>query len=185
MVTRGGAGTERYMAARAVRGAVVWYCRPLQAMKLAPYISSERVLIVEGVKERDEVLRLLASIAAGSLEGVDEAGLLAALIEREEEIPTSTDEGVAFPHALLPDLSDTVLVAAVLRPGVKFSEGKHPPIDVVFMMVGPKDAPWVHLRLLARLARIARRKGALERLRGAADDAELHALLVEEDRADG
>lgn len=159
-------------------------------MKLEPYIDASRVLLLREVGSRDDVLRRLAERAAAGLGGQNAEGtgpdeLLAALLKREEEMPTTTPEGVAFPHALLPGLSATVLAAAVLKPAVRFGSAAQAPIDVVFAMVGPKETPWEHLRLLARLARISRREGALERLRAASDDADLHARLIEEDRADG
>ena len=98
---------------------------------------------------------------------------------------TATPEGVAFPHTLLEGLGETIVVACQVKAGVSFAGGKHPDSTMVFAMVGSKDRPFEHVRLLARLAQIAQEEGTLDRLRGAEDERALYELLLEEDRAHG
>lgn len=138
--------------------------------------------VLRGVPDRDAVLARLAQAAAPLLAAPAEQ-LFRALLDREQKMPTSTPEGVAFPHALLPGVADTVVVAAAIRPGVIFRAGDHPVVDLAFGVFGASDRPWEHVRLLARLARLVRREGALERLRAAEDGAQLHERLVKEDHA--
>lgn len=152
-------------------------------MRLEQYLHPDRTLVLEGVSDRDDLLVRLAGAAATA--GVDSVELQASLLDRESRAPTSTPEGVAFPHALLESVEDTVVVAALAPGGVRLGKADHPPSDVIFCMVGSAKAPWDHVRLLARLARIARGPGALERLRQARSGAELYEELVREDRAHG
>jgi len=154
-------------------------------MQLEGYISASRTLILEGVADRDDLLRRLAEASQPALPGRAVEELYEALREREESMPTSTPEGVAFPHAMLPELDDTVVTPALLRPGLTMGAPDHPPVDIVFCMFGSVDRAWDHVRLLARLARIARGPGALERMRAATDAESFYTALVEEDRSHG
>jgi len=154
-------------------------------MRLEPLLDEELVMVVEGAGGKGELLRALAERAAPRLGGVDADAVASELEDREQRIPTSTPEGVAFPHAMLPAIGETVVVAALVRPGVSFGVETHPASDVVFGMFGCSERPFSHVRLLARLARIARGPGALERFRACGDAASFHAALVDEDRKHG
>jgi PTS system nitrogen regulatory IIA component len=152
-------------------------------MRLESYLSSSRTLAVQDASGRDEVLQRLADVAGAALPEVDAETLYKALLDRESQMPTSTPEGVGFPHALLPGIRETVIVAATLKPGVSFGVEDHPPVDLVFSMFGSSGKPWEHVRLLARLARIARGHGALDRLRGPEDAQGFYEAILEEDRS--
>lgn len=152
-------------------------------MRLEHFLRPERTVVLGGVTTRDELLRRLAETAASA--GVDAGEVETALREREGQASTSTPEGVAFPHALLDGVEETIVVAARAPDGVAMGSADHPPSDIVFCMIGAASAPWDHVRLLARLARIARGAGALDRIRGASDDEALFQTLVSEDRSHG
>lgn len=158
-------------------------------MRLEPYLKPEQVLFLRDTSDRDALLTRLAEVAAEAMEGFDAATLAEALRTREAQMATVTPEGVAFPHAMLPGIKSTVVVAARVSPPVSFrNEGssvQSPEIDLVFAMFGDSGRPWEHVRLLARLARIARGPGALERLRAVEDERQLHETLVKEDRSHG
>lgn len=150
-------------------------------MKLETYLSPSRTRVLDGIADADALLAVLAETASG--EGVDREALLAALRERESAAATSTPEGVAFPHALMAGLDHTIVVAVRVAGGVMMGKADHPPSDVIFCMVGSAEKPWDHVRLLARLARLARGPGALDRIRAASSDQELYDTLVSEDRS--
>ncbi len=154
-------------------------------MRLEPLLKPDLVLVLDGVGNREAVLKALASAAVGALNGVDQGVLEKELADREKRYPTSTPDGVAFPHAMLADIETTVVVAVLLRPGVRFGVESHPAADIAFGTFGCAERPFGHVRLLARLARIARGPGALERLRASSDSSELFKRLIDEDRLHG
>lgn len=154
-------------------------------MRLEGYLHPDRTLLLRDLPDRDELLVQLARAGAPAIEGASEASLLDSLRSRESQMPTSTPEGVAFPHALLPGTPETVIVVARLAPGVAMGAPDHPEADIVFCMFGNSEKPWDHVRLLARIARLVRAEGALERLRRAGSAEDLCSALVEEDRAHG
>lgn len=156
-----------------------------RSMRLEPIIEPGLTAVLSGLRGRDAALEAIAERGATKFPNVTRAAFLAALKDRESKYPTGTPEGVAFPHALLPDLQPTGLVILLLRPPVKWSGQKHPEQDLIFGILGNADTPWEHVRLLARLARIVGGAGALQRLRSAADGKELFQRLLEEDRSHG
>lgn len=154
-------------------------------MRLEPILELGLTGVVAGLKTRDAVLDAVAERGSQKFSAVSRTAFLAALKERESKYPTGTPEGVAFPHALLAEIPQTALVCLLLKPAVKWSGQNHPGQDLAFGILGNSDAPWEHVRLLARLARIVRGPGALERLRSSADGKDLFQRLIQEDRAHG
>ncbi len=153
-------------------------------MRLEPLLRSDLTFVFEDVRDRDEVLTQLAKAAAKAAPSLDSGAILRALIDREEQTPTATEEGVAFPHAMLPDVAETLLLIAKIKPPVPFGDADTPP-DLIFCMIGSSAKPWEHVRMLARLARISRGAGALARLREADTPDELLERFIEEDRSHG
>lgn len=154
-------------------------------MRIEPLLKPENVRILDHCGSLEALLDRLADCAAAADARLDREGVAAALKDREGTNPTSTPEGVAFPHALMPGVGETTLIICVVRGGVSFGVKRHPRADVVFCMVGDESRPYEHVRLLARLARIALGDGALERFRSSKDEGTLYQSLIEEDRLHG
>lgn len=152
-------------------------------MHLGPLLRQDRTLILTDCADRNAALEQIAQKAVLAYSGVEAQSLLQDLLARELEYPTSTREGVAFPHVLLPGVEETIVAAGLLRPGVRWSERESTPQDLVFVMIGPDTKPWLHVRLLARLARISTSPGALDRLRAVSTAEELFEQLLAEDAA--
>ena len=151
-------------------------------MNLVDYIAPTLSWVVEGGCSCEQLLSDLAVRIAEYSDELDAESLKAALLAREAQGSTGTPEGIALPHAMLDDINQSFVAATLVRGGVDFSGADHPPADLIFVLVGPKDKAWEHVRLLARIARICHRPGALKFLRGASSGEDLHNRLVEEDR---
>ena len=151
-------------------------------MALEPHIRPELSYVLDSVSSRQDLFRMFSHAVADLLPAVDGASLFDALVKREGKLPTSTPEGVAFPHALTPEIERTLIVVAHVHGGVDFGVQGHPRSDLVFCMFGCSRDPWEHVRLLARLARICRSEASRNRLRAARDGREFYDRLIEEDR---
>lgn len=152
-------------------------------MRIESLLKPEHTLFLVDPIDRDAVLLAIATAAAEGFSDLSAENLQAALIERESQMPTATPEGVAFPHAMLPGLEDTVLIPAIIRPPIVFSTREPAPVSLAFGMFGDANKPWDHVRLLARLARIARGEGALERIQRAQSADDLFQHILAEDRS--
>ncbi len=157
--------------------------RYLSDVALGPHLVEDGVLVLTQPADRRVILEHAASAAAAAMAdaGVAAEDLLAALEARENQSPTGTPEGVAFPHAILPGLPRSVVVAIRTASPVEF--GTNRPCDLVFAMFGDANQPWHHVRLLARLARITGPTDARTRLRSATTGDDLRAAILAEDAA--
>lgn len=152
-------------------------------MDLASYLQRELMLVVDEPLTRDELFELISRHVDGLLPALDGDTLKQQLIDRESQSPTSTPEGVAFPHALSEEISRTLIVTVLARQGIDFGHADHPSCDLIFCMFGSTTTPWEHVRLLARLARLVHTNESQQRLRAAQSGEELFEALVEEDRS--
>lgn len=139
-------------------------------------------MLLADLADRAALFRAVAEAAAGRLSNEGADRLFAVLEEREQRYPTSTPEGVAFPHAMVAEIEQTLVLPVLAKPAVSFGVAGHPPSDVVFAIFGAESKPFQHVQLLARLARIVRTSGALDRLRGAGSGVDLVERLIAEDR---
>lgn len=143
----------------------------------APLLARKTTLVVRALSDRDAVLARLAQAASADLGNIPPARLFTALLERERKMPTATPEGVAFPHALLPELARRVIVCAKLDPPVSFTGPGGRPVTLAFGAFAPAGQPDEHLRTLSRLARLARTPGLLDAVRAAGDEDALWRTL--------
>ena len=149
-------------------------------MKPAAGFAPTVVRVDLAARSRDDVLRLLVADlrAAGAVR--DEAEPFRKLLEREEAATTALGGGIALPHARTASCPDPRLAVARLAPALDFGATDSIPVDLVFLLLGPPEAPGEHVKFLARIAKLAQRSGVLADLRSAADDRELREILDRE-----
>jgi PTS system nitrogen regulatory IIA component len=146
-------------------------------MDLGDLISSEAVIPALKAKSKKQVLQELAERAA-SLSGVDKHEIFDRLLHRERLGSTGVGRGVAIPHGKLIGLDRIVCVFARLEEPIDFEAIDDQPVDLVFALLAPEQAGADHLKALARISRLLREPGTLERLRGSRDRHALHAVLT-------
>lgn len=137
---------------------------------------------------RDDLVlhRLEAQDSAGALEAfgaVFEAGrhlppefdVTQALKAREEAHTTCLGKGVAVPHATVPGLSEPLLLVATASPPVPFGPSDTDPVDLFFILLSPSGREGEHIKLLARICRLAHHPDELDPVR----ESESPAALLE------
>ena len=134
-------------------------------MNLNQFLAPERVWIKVPASDRNGLLAFLAREVASSQWVPDEQDFLRLLLCREEEMSTGVGRGLAVPHADPPQMRSTLLAAATLARPIDYQSFDRVPVDVIFMIFGRPDNTTLHLRLLARISRLARLPGFLDRLR--------------------
>lgn len=154
-------------------------------MVVEPYLHPDLTLVIEGSMTRSELFDRLTEAVDDLIPSIDGKELRRLLEARETQGPTSTPEGVAFPHAMSEEIDRTLIVAIRVVGGVDFGVPGHPRADLIFALFGSPSNPWDHVRLLARLARLMHTEEARQRMRAAKTAEALHQHLLEEDRAHG
>ncbi|NOZ86111.1 MAG: PTS sugar transporter subunit IIA [Deltaproteobacteria bacterium] len=131
---------------------------------------------------KNDLLRQLASKVSNFHKGLSPGIVYKALLERESEHSTGLGLGLALPHALLDGIDRPVLAAAVLDQPIDFSADDCIPVDVVVMILSPSSGETIHLRILARVARLLTNGDMQEKLRKAGKR-ELFDILINEDKS--
>ena len=133
-------------------------------MFLFQHLQPESVLIDPVVTGRDQLFRVFGE----RLEDLDHVASGAvverSLKEREAVLSTGIGEGWAIPHAQIPGVGRLVMAVSVHPRGLAYPAVDQFPIQLVFCLIGDSKTAADHLAGLARMARLARQDGALERL---------------------
>ena len=117
---------------------------------------------------RDAVLgTVLEKLCSGEFYDVNpeltHEGIMQALIAREAQRTTAVGDGIAFPHARLPQLKQAVFAVGTFDEPVMFEEF---PVQIVCLILVPTSEPSVSLKIMAQLSRLladaAVRKQALD-----------------------
>src|SRR4051795_13678621 len=147
-------------------------------MSLHEFLSPEAVLPALRVSGKKQALHELAHQAA-RLSGLEERVIFETLWQRERLGSTGIGEGIAIPHGKLPGLERLVGLLARLEKPIDFEALDGQPVDLLFLLLAPEGAGADHLKALARVARVLREPGTVDRLRADRDAAALFAVLTE------
>lgn len=154
-------------------------------MRLEDHLHPSRVVVGLRARDREEALDDLARRLVEGGVDLPAQRLAGALREREAQQSTVLGRGIAVPHAVLPDLPGPLMLVATTAEPVAFGTPYDEPVRIFFALVSPPGHEGNHIRLLARICRLARQPGVLEALAGApSPDAALNVLL-QADRAEG
>ncbi len=148
-------------------------------MDLSEWLEPGAIAHRLGAANKRQLLAAVADIAARRF-GCTPAEVLDALLAREAEASTGVGHGVALPHAHLSCLTRLRAVFVRLETPIEFGAVDDQPVDLVFALFAPLDAGSEHLRALARISRLLRRKSLLEQLRKARSADALHVLISNE-----
>lgn len=122
-------------------------------------------------------------VQAGLLADEDRPKLFQLLFERETLCSTGVGFGVAIPHAYFEKLSRPMVVFARLKKPVDYCSPDEKPVDLVFILLGPKRDPRQHIQILSKIVRMVKDKKFDQELRTAKTTKDaLKAMLEVENR---
>ena len=139
---------------------------------------------------------IIADLEAGDKEGTlsevsfflehkgaiqDHAKLLQALLEREQLGSTGIGDNMAIPHAKYEGIEQIITVFARSRKGVDFQSLDRKPVHFVFLLLAPPASTGLHLKALAKIARLFKNPSLRENILQAEDAGTIYSLLLEED----
>jgi mannitol/fructose-specific phosphotransferase system IIA component (Ntr-type) len=130
---------------------------------LSEFLSPERIVIWDRPVEKDSVLRTLAEVSVAGSSETDLATVLANIAKREEQGSTFLNEGVALPHARIEKLLHPVVAIGLTRKGVP-DVSTSMPIEYVFLILSPAEAPEVQVQILGQVSRASRNRELVRNL---------------------
>ena len=149
-------------------------------MKILDVMQKEA--IIDDLKSQTKKGALEEMVAPlADITGQDHRALVRVLMDRERLGSTGIGGGIGIPHGKIKDLENLVLGFGLSRKGVDFEAIDGQPTHIFFILITPENSTGLHLKLLARISRILKNDHFRERLRNAADRAEIFEIIKEED----
>jgi PTS system fructose-specific IIA component/PTS system nitrogen regulatory IIA component len=152
-------------------------------MKFSDFVSVRAIKADLAAFDKPGAIReLVESLAeAGSIKAADTAGIVAAIMKREELGSTGIGRGVAVPHTKHSSVERLVGTVGVSSEGVDFNSLDGDKVQLFFLLVSPLDRPGDHLRALENISRQLRDETFCRFLKQAKTGQDIQQLLEEAD----
>lgn len=150
-------------------------------MKISEFISENEIIIGLKATEKqaalDELLQLLEK--NGLLQ--ERKHVLETLIEREKLGSTGIGQGIAVPHAKTDQVKNVVCALGISEKGVNFDALDGEPVFIIFLVLAPSGATGIHLKVLAKIARLLKDKVFRNYLRMSKTPQEAYQIIKEDE----
>ena len=150
-------------------------------MKLTDYMDQGLIYADFNAEDKAGLLGALAALVSERFPQVSHDELRQKLSQREAAGSTGIGHGVAIPHATIEGLPGTLCMLICIRKGIRFDAIDQQPVHLIFLLVSPPGEIGLHIKLLARIARLIKNEQFLNAVATSCDAKELHRLIAEED----
>ncbi len=151
-------------------------------MKITDFLTAEAVIPALAAREKNAVLKEMATGLVASYPVLDANKVLEVLLERERISTTAIGEGVAIPHGKLREVERVVGIFARSLEGVDFASVDGGPTHLFFVLIAPENAAADHLKALARISRLLKDPAFRSRLMEGKTAREIFEVIAQEDQ---
>ena len=123
-------------------------------MKLSDIIDLNNIIIALGAHDKNTVIEELAGTIVESCPSLKKDELIKILLERERLGSTGIGDGVAIPHGKVSGISEPIISFGRSVNGLDFDSMDGEPVHLFFLLVAPEDSANIHLKALAKIAKI-------------------------------
>lgn len=150
-------------------------------MKITDFLREDAVVIgLKSVDKNDVLGELLSTLqSAGQIK--DKGRILESLVEREKLGSTGIGQGIAVPHTKSDQVENLVGALGVSTRGVNFDSLDGEPVYIVFLVLAPSKATGIHLKALAKIARLLKDRIFRNSLKSAKTAAEALKVIREDE----
>ena len=150
-------------------------------IKLTELIKPDSIFLDVPGQNTEEALsnitRLL--VEAGLVATADQSLLLQKINEREKICSTAVGLGAAIPHAYFDKLPQPMVVVSRLQNRIDYCGPDEEPVDLVFLLLGPKRDDTQHIQILSKIVRMIKDKKFDQDLRAAKTPTEAMSAVQE------
>jgi PTS system fructose-specific IIA component/PTS system nitrogen regulatory IIA component len=124
-------------------------------MKFADFMCEKAIKAELQATDKPGVIQELvaALVESGQVKEDDQAGIIEAVMKREELGSTGIGRGVAVPHTKHPSVDNLIGTVGVSADGVEFESLDGESVRLFFLLISPPDHPADHLRALENISR--------------------------------
>jgi len=150
---------------------------------LAKYFDADHVFLdVEGKNKEDIIARMAALMAERGIIK-DPARIQEAIWSRESEMSTAIGDGIALPHARVPDLAQPILCLFRLKIPIEFDSPDNKPVQILFLELTDINDHGMQLNLIAQVSRFLLSPRNREKLLSVKKAEEIHQALSFDEKA--
>jgi PTS system nitrogen regulatory IIA component len=150
-------------------------------MKILDILAKESIVTELRGRTKREVLEELTDALLENRPQLDRNRLIEVLLERERLGSTGIGDGIAIPHGKLEDLDQLALSFGRSTQGVDFESMDGKPVHLFFLLVAPENCAGIHLRALAKIARLLKNNAIRKRLGSVGSRDDIFTVIQQED----
>jgi nitrogen PTS system EIIA component len=150
-------------------------------MKITEFLVPEAIIPSLRSTDKESVVKEMVETLAKAGLVKNAAHAVEVLLEREKLGSTGIGQNIAVPHAKSEEAKNLVLGVGISEKGVDFEALDGDPVNIIFMVIAPIDATGLHLKVLARIARLLKDKVFRNSLRSCKTTEKIYETIKEED----
>lgn len=150
-------------------------------MKILDILDQRSIVPELKARTKKQVLEELIDAVLEHKPQLDRTRLMNVLLERERLGSTGIGEGIAIPHGKLKDLDQLVLSFGRSTEGLDFESMDGKPVHLFFLLVAPENCAGIHLRALAKIARLLKNTAVRKQLGTVLGKEDIFRVISQED----
>ena len=150
-------------------------------MHLSDILEEKNVIPDLKAKDKRGVLEELVDTIVRNDPSLDKSSLVKVLLERERLGSTGIGDGVAIPHGKFPGIKTPIVSFGRSRKGLDFETMDGEPAFLFFLLVAPENSASIHLKALAKIAKILKSSSFREALIKVPTKEELYRAIIQND----
>ena len=150
-------------------------------MLITDFLKEDCILINMKSREKKGALSELLKLLETNNYIKDSNEILEAILEREKLGSTGIGQGIAVPHAKTDQIENLVGAVGISNSGISFDSLDGEPVNVIFLIIAPTKSIGLHLKALAKIARLLKNRTFRNALRNAKTPSEVIQIIKEDD----
>ena len=147
-------------------------------MQLEEILSLERCHCrIEGVSKK-RILTKISEIVSENIESLEVGEVFDALMAREQLGTTGLGNGIAIPHCRLAPCENIIGALITLDEAINFDSLDNKPVDILFVLLVPREENDEHVRTLAELATLFNDEDFCYTIRHTNDREDLYNIAI-------
>ena len=151
-------------------------------MKITDFLDKRCVIIGMRSRTKKEAIKELLTKLKENGFIKDEKEILETVMEREKLGSTGIGQGIAVPHAKSDQIENLVAALGISKTGIDFNSLDGEPVNIVFLVLAPTKSVGLHLKALAKIARLLKDRVFRNALKDAQSPEEIIDLIKEDEQ---
>ncbi len=145
-------------------------------MNVADFINRDSILVNIESKSKKNILETISeNLANGDSSQKDT--IFDKLYEREKLGTTAFGQGIAIPHARIPNIKSPKILFIKLSEGIEFDALDKQKVDLIFSLIVPDTKDDSHIQILSKVASLMDSENFIKKIRDLSDKQEILHFL--------